>query len=144
MYKKLARKDSLGWLIAVLSEQMKNELDTSLKKHGLNIGLWPTLFALWQEEGITQTELAKRCMTAHYTTTRTLDRMVSMGLVERHTDPESRRSFRIYLTKKGNSLEIPLTREAKTVNQIFINRLNKIDGEQLVSTLQKLVLDLID
>lgn len=139
MGNKLKREKSLGWLIAVLSEQMKTELDNRLKQHGLNIGLWPTLFALWQEEGLTQTELSKRCMTAHYTTTRTLDRMESMGLLERRADPDSRRSFRIYLTEKGKSFEAPLTGEAKSVNQMFMGRLSKLDGDQLVSLLQKTI-----
>lgn len=48
-------------------------LDKHLKEIGLNIDLWPTWFALWEEDGLTQPELTSRCNTAHYTTTPLFD-----------------------------------------------------------------------
>lgn len=139
MVEKLQRRESLGWLIAVLAEQMMTGLDTRLKTHGLNIGFWPTLFALWEEEGLTQAELSKQCMTANYTTTRVLDRMTDLGLLERRTDPESRRSFRIYLTDKGRSLEATLTGEARSLNQSILSKLSDAEAAQLISLLQKVI-----
>lgn len=139
MVEKLQRRESLGWLVAVLAEQMKNELDSRLKKHGLNIGFWPTLFALWEEEGVTQAELSKRCMTANYTTTRVLDRMTELGLLERRADPESRRSFRIYLTEKGRSLEASLAGEARSVNRQILGKLSEPEADQLIALLHKII-----
>lgn len=108
----------LGWHVAVLARKMATQLDSELKKYGLKIAYWPTLFLLWEQEGLSQTELAQACMTEHYTTTRVLDKLESLGLIERRADPERRRTFRIYLTPKGRELEKPLTEAARGVTVI--------------------------
>ncbi|WP_230425655.1 MarR family winged helix-turn-helix transcriptional regulator [Spartinivicinus ruber] len=137
--KKLKREDSFGWLIAVVSQQMGYSLDARLKKYGLNLALWPTLFLLWQQEGCTQTELAKACQTRNYTTTRVLDKLEELGLVERRPDPDSRRAFRIFLTEKGRELEPELIAEAKAVNKQYLSKLDKNQRAQLMSLMQLLV-----
>lgn len=134
----LRRKDSLGWHIAVLARKMAGQLDAELKKHDLKIAYWPTLFLLWEQEGLSQTELAEACHTEHYTTTRVLDKLEKLGLLVRRPDPDSRRTFRIYLTRKGHLLEEPLTRAAQRVNHKYLGRLPKAEQEQLLHLLQSL------
>ncbi|MDE1461656.1 MarR family winged helix-turn-helix transcriptional regulator [Spartinivicinus poritis] len=137
--KKLKREDSFGWLIAVVSQQMGYSLDARLKKYGLNLSLWPTLFLLWQQEGYTQTELSKACQTRNYTTTRVLDKLEELELVARRPDPESRRAFRVYLTDKGRELEPELIAEAKAVNKEYLSKLDKNQRAQLMSLMQLLI-----
>lgn len=136
---RLPRQTSFGWLIAVLGDQMAQGLDEKLKEIGLNIGLWPTLFVLWEEEGLTQTELSKRCQTAHYTTTRVLDSLEKLGLVERRAHPTSRRAYQIFLTKKGRDLELEGTRKANECNQDFLNALTPEENKQLHTLIAKVI-----
>ncbi|KZM40474.1 hypothetical protein OA92_07635 [Marinomonas sp. SBI22] len=136
---KLPRHTSFGWLIAVLGGQMANGLDTRLKEIGLHIGLWPTLFALWEEEGLTQTELAHRCQTAHYTTTRVLDSLEKLELVERRAHPTSRRAFQIFLTEKGRSLEVEGTSRANECNQEFLSALTPEESDELHRLVAKVI-----
>lgn len=117
------RDTSLGWHVAVLARKMSMELDAELRKNKLNISHWPTLIMLWEREGLSQRELAEGCMTEHYTTSRTLDRLVALGLVERRDDPNSRRTSRIYLTAKGRALQKPLWAVAERVNLRRMERL---------------------
>lgn len=117
------RDTSLGWHVAVLARKMSMELDAELRKKKLNISHWPTLFMLWEREGLSQRELAEGCMTEHYTTSRILDRLVALGLVERRDDPNSRRTSRIYLTAKGRALQKPLWEVAERVNLRRMERL---------------------
>ncbi len=133
----LRRRDSLGWHIAVLGRKMAAHLDKELKQYDLKISYWPTLFLLWEQEGLSQTELAQACMTEHYTTTRILDKLEILGLIERRSDPNSRRTFRIYLTDKGRELEQPLTQLARQVNDRFLDRLPEEDRAPFIRMMQE-------
>lgn len=135
----LPRNQSLGWLVAVLARQLADDLDGRLKQIGLNLGLWPTLFALWEQEGLTQTELAERCMTAHYTTTRTLDTLEGMGLVERRPHPTSRRALQIFLTPAGHDLRDRAMGHAQACNQSWLGKLGPEDSQELMRLLTRLV-----
>ena len=135
----LARRDSLGWLVAVLHSQMAAELDERLKGLELNLGLWPSLFVLWEKEGLTQSELATRCQTAHYTTTRVLDTLEKKGLVERRKHPSSRRAYQIFLTDAGRALEKPAVAEANACNEAFLASLPIEQQRQLRTLLLKVI-----
>ncbi len=82
----------------------QKKFDNELKKQGLTIALWPTMMCLWEEEGVTQRDIAAKSKVENSTTTRTLDKLEKLGLVERRADPNSRRSFRIFLTEEGRKL----------------------------------------
>lgn len=134
---RLPRHKSLGWLVAVLGMEMAAALAQRLKAIGLNLVVWPTLYVLWEEDGLTQTELASRCRTAHYTTTRVLDALEQSGLIERRPHPESRRTHLVYLTPAGHALEQAGVAEATACNREFLARLSEEEGAQLVKLLRK-------
>ncbi|MGY8871032.1 MAG: MarR family winged helix-turn-helix transcriptional regulator [Pseudomonadales bacterium] len=135
----LPRDQSFGWLVAVLGGQMASSFDQKLKKVGLNLGLWPSLFALWEEEGLTQVELAARCNTANYTTTRVLDSLEALGLVERKKHPTSRRAYQIFLTDKGRELEVSATEIAKECNEEFLSPLSDCERKEIHVLIMKLI-----
>ncbi|OEE85910.1 MarR family transcriptional regulator [Enterovibrio norvegicus FF-162] len=133
------RQNSFGWLINVVAGQAEKELDAALKDHGLTVALWPTLMCLWEEEGVTQRQIAKKAKVESSTTTRTLDKLEKLGLVERRADPESRRNYRIYLTDKGRDLQAVISPLPLAVNQAMLADLSPNETEQLVSLLRKIV-----
>ena len=63
-----------------------------------------TLKILTIADGLTQTELADICDKNKPNITRILDNLSRKGFVERHTDPNDRRCFRISITSKGRAL----------------------------------------
>ncbi|MEZ9596875.1 MarR family winged helix-turn-helix transcriptional regulator [Shewanella sp. 10N.261.52.F9] len=132
------RFESLGDLVSHLNVDLQNELDQRLKRYQLDIKLWPVLFSLWQEEGVTQTALSKRCDVANYTMTRLLDQLQQQGLITRHQDAENRRAFQIYLTDNGKALEQDLVREAERVNETFLNNLAEEERELFLALLNKI------
>ncbi|WP_037028428.1 MarR family winged helix-turn-helix transcriptional regulator [Psychromonas aquimarina] len=135
---KLPRHTSFGWLIAVLGADMTESLNLRLKEIGLHIGLWPTLFALWEEEGLTQAQLSKQCGTANYTTTRVLDTLESKGLAERRPHPTNRRVHLIYLTKKGRQLEKQAAAIAGSCNEEFLSALSAQERKQIMALVFKI------
>jgi DNA-binding MarR family transcriptional regulator len=132
------RNESLGYLISHLNVALQNTLDQRLKRYGLDIKLWPVLFALWQEEGITQTELSKRCDVANYTMTRLLDQLQSQGLISRHQEADNRRAFQIFLTDDAKALEQDLICEAERVNAMFLANIDREEQALLMSLLNKI------
>lgn len=122
---------SFGWKIAVLAESMSTSLDKELRQIGLSINQWPTLLVLWNEDGLTQSELTARSNTAHYTTTRLLDVLEKKGLVERCSHPTSRRAHLVYLTEKGRALTKEAVAKAALVNDKFFSGFTYKDQEQL-------------
>ncbi|WP_345880407.1 MarR family winged helix-turn-helix transcriptional regulator [Shewanella algae] len=132
------RKESLGYLVSHLNVELQHELDSRLKRYQLDIKLWPVLFALWQEEGISQTELSRRCDVANYTMTRLLDQLQVQGLIYRHQEEDNRRTFQIFLTVQAKAMEQDLIREAERVNEKFMAALDEPERGQLLMLLNKI------
>ncbi|PKH08127.1 MarR family winged helix-turn-helix transcriptional regulator [Moritella sp. Urea-trap-13] len=142
METKFDRQNSFGWLLNVVANKASKDFDTELKKHGLSLALWPTLMCLWEEEGVTQREIALKSKVESSTTTRTLDKLVALALVERRDDPNSRRSFRIYLTDAGRSLKEQLLPIPLAINNNLLSSLDAQEQQQMISLLKKLVTDI--
>ncbi|KAB0286607.1 MarR family transcriptional regulator [Vibrio fortis] len=133
------RQKSFGWMINVLALNLSKDFDKELKKHGLTIALWPTLMCLWEEEGVTQKDISIKSKVENSTTTRTLDKLEKLELVERRVDPNSRRSFRIYLTEQGKELKDKLLPIPMGINRRYLNLLEDDEQQQMIKLLQKMV-----
>ncbi|ABO23419.1 MarR family winged helix-turn-helix transcriptional regulator [Shewanella loihica] len=130
--------ESLGYLVSHLNIELQKALDERLKRYELDIKLWPVLFALWQEEGVTQTELSKRCDVANYTMTRLLDQLQVQGYITRHQEADNRRAFKIFLTDSAKALEQDLICEAERVNEQFLGNLSEFESQQFIYLLNKI------
>ncbi|MCC4782414.1 MarR family transcriptional regulator [Vibrio lentus] len=139
MSQEFDRQNSFGWMINVVANKASKDFDVELKQHGLSLALWPTLMCLWEEEGITQRDIAAKSKVENSTTTRTLDKLEKLELVERRADPNSRRSFRIYLTEKGKALEEQLVPIPIRLNKELMNELDAEEQQQMIKLLQKMV-----
>ncbi|MEZ8878434.1 MarR family winged helix-turn-helix transcriptional regulator [Vibrio lentus] len=139
MSQEFDRQNSFGWMINVVANKASKDFDVELKQHGLSLALWPTLMCLWEEEGITQRDIAAKSKVENSTTTRTLDKLAKLELVERRADPNSRRSFRIYLTEKGKALEEQLVPIPIRLNKELMNELDAEEQQQMIKLLQKMV-----
>ena len=84
---------------------------TRTRMHALwdEIGLYRgqpfVLRTLWEEEGITHSELANRLHVRPPTISNTLKRMEKAGFLERRPDMEDQRVSRVYLTDAGRAIQ---------------------------------------
>ena len=102
-------EESTGFALAKACRAYRSGVGAELAKLGLHVGQEMVLVELWGEDGLKGGELAARLRVEPPTVTRMLQRLEGCGLVERSRDPEDARSFRVYLTRKGRSLEGPVT-----------------------------------
>jgi len=108
--------ESLGYIVRKTSLSFQNWFKRTAKSKGLDITpeQWGALCRLWEEEGQSQRELNDKLPQGITNTSRILDGLEKRQLVIRKTDPNDRRVFRIYLTKKGREIKerlIPIGKE---------------------------------
>ena len=76
-----------------------------LEELGLYRGQHRILRALWEQDGLTHTELSEFSHVRPATISTTVQRMETAGLVERRHDAEDQRVSRVYLTQTGRTLQ---------------------------------------
>ncbi|MBE7473568.1 MAG: MarR family transcriptional regulator [Anaerolineales bacterium] len=108
--------ESLGYLINRTARRLKHELDQVFKANGYDITpeQWTLLNRLWQQEGLSQVELAEQTFKDKPNVTRILDILERKLLLFRQKDENDRRAFKVYLTEAGRELKeklIPLALE---------------------------------
>ncbi len=111
-------------------------------KYGISIGTWYFLRVLWEEDGLTQTELSDRIGIVGPTTVMAINRMVRDGLAVRMTDPHDRRKGRIYLTARAKRLKTKMLSEASDFVAEALLSIPERDVQQLRSTLRRIALNL--
>ncbi len=72
---------------------------------GLYAGQEMFLFQLWEQDGLSQSQLVERMCVQPATISKMLDRMEHTGLVQRRPDPEDSRVSRVYLTEQSRELQ---------------------------------------
>src|SRR5579872_1620564 len=83
---------------------LREAADEAMARHGVRVGQHIVLSALWDQDGLTPGEIARRLNTA--------TRMEEAGLVTRRPDQADARLVRLYLTPHGLSVRAPV-REAR-------------------------------
>jgi len=106
--------ESIGYQVRATHRSLQRLLQYKIEPHGITLGMWYFLRALWHEGGLTQRELSNRVGTMEPTTLSAILIMERKGLVRRARDRNDRRKWHIHLTPKGRALKgklIPLARE---------------------------------
>ena len=133
------RFESFGYVVNHLGRLFARALEKRLAAHGVALGQFAPLIVLWEEEGVTQSEIARRLDLEQPTVANTLRRMERDGLVHLSPDPNNRRQVLIYLTDKGRALNGPLTAEARAINAEASAALSAEEREALFGAMRKLV-----
>ena len=101
-------KERLSYLLARICRTHRNVVHAELLKLNLHVGQEMFLLRLWDQDGITLSELAEGLCVQQATVTRMLGRIESAGLVVRRKDPDDQRVSRVYLTEEGRNLLQPV------------------------------------
>lgn len=97
--------DTMDFLLVNICHLHHIRAHQLLEEIGLYRGQPPLLKSLWEQEGLTQTDLAERLKIAPATMTKMLQRMEKAGFVYRKPDPEDQRISRVYLTEAGRAIQ---------------------------------------
>jgi DNA-binding MarR family transcriptional regulator len=97
-------QETTGYMLAQTCKRLRAHVHGALDAIGLYRGQHFILHVLWENEGITHSELAAQSCVQPATITNALQRMEKVGLVERRPDEEDQRVSRVYLTDAGRSM----------------------------------------
>ena len=102
--KNIQEPEGMGSLLAQTCRLHYARVHELLEKIGLYRGQPPMLHALWEQEGLSHTELAARLQISPATITKMIQRMERAGFIQRKSDPQDQRLSRVYLTEAGRAI----------------------------------------
>lgn len=111
---------SVGYLMRETHRAFLRALGARISRHGVSIGMWFFLRALWEEDGLTQRELSRRVSMMEPTTATALESMERRGLISRTRNSKDRRKINIRLTDRGRRLQEVLLPYAMEVNRMAL------------------------
>lgn len=136
------RRQSPGYMVNYLARLFAQALYRRIGPHGVTTGQFPVLLALWEREGVTQSQLAQDLAVEQPTMANTLKRMERDGLIERVPDPDDRRQARVHLTARGQALREVLTASARETNAAALAGLSPDETRQFLALANKIVASL--
>jgi DNA-binding MarR family transcriptional regulator len=104
-------EEPLGKLLGRICRLNRGVMHTLWDELGLYRGQPFLLAVLWEQEGVTHSELAQRLHVSPATVTNMIKRMERTGLLERRPDAEDQRVSRVHLTDAGRAIRERVDRQ---------------------------------
>ena len=121
----------VGFLLSRATWAMNNSVNRMLRENGLSeisVAYFAVLQALWENDGMSITDLGEKAQLEKSTMTSLIDRMEGAGLVRRDDHPTDRRAYMICLTSRGKELEEKLD---QVVTRAYRHLTRGIAGEDI-------------
>ncbi|WNC12997.1 MarR family transcriptional regulator [Brevibacillus brevis] len=131
-------EDCYGFLLGKAYQKVWQLEKAALSPYGVTPVQFILLHALWEKDGQKGVELGGRLRLDGATVTGVLDRLEKMGLIERRSDPNDRRTNLIFLTPRGKELEKPLNQVSDAVNQEALSIFSEEEAKLLKTMLTRL------
>ncbi len=120
----------------------KRILQPAFQKLGLTVGQPRILNKLYEQDHITQKELADKCFLDTATISRNLDRLEKAGYITREKHPGCRRSFLIVLTEKGRVCAARVHGNFVRLDEQICQNLTKQEMQSFLDCAKKIVTSL--
>ena len=109
--------------------------EAAFQRHGVRSGQQWILRCLWNEDGLTPGEIARRLELSTPTVTKAAMRMEAAGIVDRRPDPRDARLVRLFLSERGRALEQTIAEEMGRLARRALATLRPEECEALVGYL---------
>jgi MarR family transcriptional regulator, organic hydroperoxide resistance regulator len=134
-----AADESIGYLARHAYRAFVRALAAKLDPHGIATGEWSALRVLWQEEGLSQVDLAQRMRVERASLTGVLTNMQAKGLIDRQVDRGDRRKVKIGLTARGRAMRKALLPYGADINAAAISGMTAAEVAQLRRLLGRVI-----
>lgn len=131
--------ERIGKLISILYRKGQIYLGKKLKPFDIGAAEVPVLLSLYQKDGVTQEDLVSHVCLDKSAITRILQSLLRKGYITKTKDQKDLRCNRIYLTKEGLDLRLPLEQALDDWNHILMNALNETDQNTAYTLLECMV-----
>ena len=139
--KKMKSQRQAGFLMAKIRQVSGRLFERKLKEYGIEINSAQgrIMFALWQGDGVSINELAKKTQLKKSTLTSMLDRLENMGYVRRQRCKNDRRKILIKRTNKDKTLENRYVELSQEVTKLFYKGFSKNVIDRFENNLAKIL-----
>jgi len=146
MTKTMKQQRQAGFLMAKIRQVGERIFDRKLKEYGVEINpaQGRIMFALWQKDGISIQELAKKTQLGKSTLTSMLDRLEAMGYVKRQCCKKDRRKILIKRTEKDKAMEKKYAKVSQEMTEIWYQRFSADEIDGFEAYLQRILNNLVD
>ena len=131
-------------LFTQAAKLLREAADDVMSRHGVRVGQHIVLTVLWEQDGLTPGEIARRLQAATPTIVNTATRMEEAGLVVRRPDPADARLVRLYLTPRARSVRESVRDARAALERRATATLTPAELDHLRSSLTKIITQLQD
>ena len=131
-------------LFTQAAKLLREAADEAMSRHGVRVGQHIVLSVLWEQDGLTPGEIARRLGAATPTIVNTATRMEEAGLIVRRPDPADARLVRLYLTTGARVAREPVRAARAALERRATGTLTPAERDQLRSALTKIIAQLQD
>lgn len=135
---------TISYLLAQICKAHRGCAADALDAVGLHVGQEMFLLQLWEQDGLTQSQLAEHMCVQPPTVNKMLSRMESIGLVSRREDAEDSRISRVYLTDRSRELKASVEQAWEQVDEQTVANLSSNERAELRRLLMKVYENLTD
>ena len=132
----------MGFLLSRATWAMNNFVNRMLRENNLgdiSVAYFAVLQALWENDGLSISDLGERAQLEKSTMTSLIDRMEGAGLVRREDHPTDRRAYRICLTARGKELEGKLDQVVGRVYQHLTRGIPEKNLQKSIEVCKRLI-----
>jgi len=132
----------MGFLLSRATWAMNNFVNRMLRGNTLgdiSVAYFAVLQALWENDGISISDLGERAQLEKSTMTSLIDRMEGAGLVRRENHPTDRRAYKICITVRGRELEEKINQVASRAYQHLTRGIPEKDLQKSIEVCRKLI-----
>ena len=135
-----------GFLMAKIRQVGGRIFSKMLKDSGIEINpaQGRIMFALWQQDGISINELAKRTQLGKSTLTSMLDRLEKEGFLKRVPSREDRRKILLKRTKKDRAMEAKYVEVSQQMTKLYYKGFSKSEIDRFENDLTRILNNLTD
>lgn len=137
-YAHLRLEETVGFLLSDTVRTMTRAFSARIASHGVGMGIFQFLRVLWEDDGLTQAELAQRTRMRGASAAGALYELERRGFVRRIADTHDRRKIRVLLTPKGRQLYDLVMPEIEMTNRAMLSGFDADEQRKLKTMLHRM------
>jgi DNA-binding MarR family transcriptional regulator len=137
-YSHLRLDETVGFLLADTTRTMTRSFSARIARHGVGMGIFQFLRILWEQEGLTQSELAVRARMRGPSAAGALHDLERRGFVRRIGDRDDGRKVRVHLTQEGRRLYDLVMPDIDANNSVMLAGFSAAEQRALKTMLRRM------
>ena len=135
-------EERIAHLVRLLERQFRRALERQLDVHGVPFGHWIFLRILWEEDGLSQRELATRSGLTTPTVHTAITKMEASGMIEKIVPKQNTSRALVHLTERGRELRGVLEPLAVSTNAAAMTGITQEDRDRTKATILAMIANL--